>query len=172
MPSRRETVTAVLEAHNEQNIDKILALHSDDCISEVLPSRLVTSSDLDALADLIESLERAPMDNTAYRKMYESITPSFRNYKMTVQDIFEDEKANKVVAWIEATAETDVGPYATEKMLIFYFNEAGEVSRSLEFIDSAAGVAFFVKLQQYMISKGAESEAKMNAFVEDGKAQQ
>ncbi len=111
------------------------------------------------------------MDNTAYRKMFESITPCFRNYQMTVNDIFEDSKANKACAWVDATAETDVGPYTTEKMLIFYFDDAGKVSRSLEFIDSAAGVAFFTKLQTYMAAKGAESEAKMDAFVEEGKLQ-
>ncbi|GAB1320957.1 SLAM family member 5 [Madurella fahalii] len=153
--SRRDRVMAVLDAHNEQNIDKILAHHSESCTCEVLP----------------KSLERAPMDNSAYRKMYESIAPTFRNYQMTINDIFEDDKANKVVVWIDATAETDVGPYTNEKMLIFYFDEAGKISRTLEFIDSAAGVAFFTKLQHHVAAKGAESEAKMNAFVEDGKLQ-
>ncbi|KAK3376151.1 hypothetical protein B0T24DRAFT_677044 [Lasiosphaeria ovina] len=89
MLSRRDTVAAVLEAHNEQSVDKILVHH--------------------------KSLGRAPMD-------------------MTVNDMFEDDKANKVVVWIDATADTDVGPYVNEKMLIFYFDEAGKISRSLEFI--------------------------------------
>ena len=68
------------------------------------------------------------MDNMAYRKMFESITLCFRNYQMTVNDTFEDDKANKVVVWIDATAETDVGPYVTEKMAIFYFDDAGKIS--------------------------------------------
>jgi hypothetical protein len=40
MSSRREVVMEVLEAHNEQNIDKILAHHSEDCKWEALPSKV------------------------------------------------------------------------------------------------------------------------------------
>lgn len=59
MLSRRDTVAAVLEAHNEQSVDKILVHHSENCTWEVLP----------------KSLGRAPMDVSAYQKMYESIAP-------------------------------------------------------------------------------------------------
>jgi hypothetical protein len=99
------------------------------------------------------------MDNDAYRKIYDSMTPSFLNYNMTVIDIFEDDKDNKVVVRVDATADTVVGPYSNEKMLMFYFNDSGKISRALEFIDSAKGMEFFGKLQQLMASTAAvESE--------------
>jgi len=78
--------------------------------------------------------------------MYQSIAPAYRNYQMTIVDIFEDEKANKAVVWIDAKAETDVGPYVNEKMVVFYFDDAGKVSKTYEFIDSAASAAFYAKL--------------------------
>lgn len=73
---------------------------------------------------------------------------------MTVVDIFEDEKTNKAVVWIDATAETDVGPYANEKMLLFYFDDAGKISKTYEFLDSAATAAFFAKMQPTTAEKG------------------
>ena len=86
--------------------------------------------------------------------MYESIAPTFRNYQITIVDIFEDEKANKAVAWIDATAETDVGPYVNEKMLVFYFDDVGKVERTFEFIDSASTMAFHVQMQKGRTEKG------------------
>jgi len=38
MPSRRDTLIAIVDAHCEQNIDKIMAFHSDNFTWEVLPS--------------------------------------------------------------------------------------------------------------------------------------
>ncbi|KAK4158834.1 SLAM family member 5 [Cladorrhinum sp. PSN259] len=131
MPSRRETLQAILDAHTEQNITKILAHHSE------------------------KSLRQPPLDNAAYKRMYQAIAPNFRNYQMSVADIFEDDKENKAVVWIHATADTDAGPYTNEKMLIFYFDDAGKVSRTLEFIDSAATAAFHAKLQEVLTGKAA-----------------
>jgi ketosteroid isomerase-like protein len=88
--------------------------------------------------------------------MYESTAPAFRNYQATVVDIFEDEKENKAVVWINATAETDVGPYANEKMLVFYFDDAGKISRTFEFIDSASTAAWYSKMQQHNAEKGGK----------------
>ena len=74
---------------------------------------------------------------------------------MSVTDIIEDDKGNKAVVWISASAETDAGPYANEKMLIFYFDNKLKVSRMIEFIDSAATAAFYTKLQEVLAEKGA-----------------
>ncbi|KAK0715413.1 hypothetical protein B0H67DRAFT_553944 [Lasiosphaeris hirsuta] len=137
MSSLKDTVLAILEAHREQNIDKILAHHSDTCTWKVLP----------------KSLGQAPLDNTAYKQMYEAIAPTFRSYQMTVNDIFVDEAGRKATVWMDATAETDAGPYVNEKMLIFYFDEAGKISRTAEFIDSAASAAFYAKLQAVIEGK-------------------
>jgi hypothetical protein len=86
--------------------------------------------------------------------MYLSTAPAFRNYQATVVDIFEDEKGKRAIVWIEVSAETDAGAYVNEKMLIFYFDDTGKVSRTVEFIDSATSIAFYAKLQEVMAGKG------------------
>ncbi|KAK3360712.1 hypothetical protein B0T25DRAFT_536221 [Lasiosphaeria hispida] len=82
--------------------------------------------------------------------------PAFRNYQTTVNDLFVDEAGRKATVWIDATAETDAGPYVNEKMLIFYFDEAGKISKTAEFIDSAASAAFHARLQAVMEAKAKE----------------
>ncbi|KAK0623872.1 hypothetical protein B0T14DRAFT_495273 [Immersiella caudata] len=139
MTSRRDTIHAILDAHRVQDIDKILSYHNETCTWEVRP----------------KSLAQSPLDNAAYKAMFQVIAPAFRNYQMTVTDIFEDDKDNKAVVWIDASAETDAGPYTNEKMLVFYFDKEGKVSRTLEFIDSAVTIAFHTKLQE-VAAKGKE----------------
>jgi hypothetical protein len=96
------------------------------------------------------------MNNEAYEAYFSQMIPHFRNFKVVINDIFEDEKENKVVVWAQSTADTSIGPYANEYMLVFYINEAGDkVDKFLEFVD--AGNTFFPKLRKYI----AESEGKV-----------
>ncbi len=76
---------------------------------------------------------------------------------MDINDVFEDEKENKVAIWAKSTADTDLGPYANEYMLLLYMNEAGDkVDRFLEFVDAGQSVSFFPKLMKYI----SETEGK------------
>ena len=98
------------------------------------------------------------MNNEAYEAYFGQMIPHFRNFKVVINDIFEDEKENKVVVWAQSTADTVIGPYANEYMLAFYMNEAGDkVDKFLEFVDSTNSVTFFPKLRKYIV----ESEGKV-----------
>jgi len=101
------------------------------------------------------------MNNEEYEAYFGKMIPYFRNFKVVINDIFEDEKENKVMIWAQSTADTDLGPYANEYMLAFYMNEAGDkVDRFLEFVDSSNSVNFFPKLQQYIVE--TEGKAKVS----------
>jgi hypothetical protein len=84
--------------------------------------------------------------------------PYFRNFKVTINDIFEDEKGNKVMVWAQSTADTDIGPYANEYMLAFYMNEKGDkVDKFLEFVDVSNSLDFFPKLEKYIAENGSKA---------------
>jgi ketosteroid isomerase-like protein len=163
MSSRRETINAILDAHRVQDIDKIISYHNESCTWEVRPSKSPDFSVPLFRRDgrqggkltPVESLGQSPLDNTAYKAMFQATAPAFRNYQVTVTDIFEDEKDNKAIVWIDAAAETDAGPYTNEKMMVFYFDGEGKMSRMVEFVDSAVSIAFYAKLQD-VVAKGKE----------------
>ncbi|CAJ2507947.1 Uu.00g091330.m01.CDS01 [Anthostomella pinea] len=140
---RRQTALAVIDAYNSWTMEKIMAVRSDDCITQVLP----------------KSLGRPAMDNAAYEVFFAGMLPHFRDFKVEVNEVFEDDRANNVVLWARSTATTDIGPYANEYMLIFHFNEAGDkVTRFFEWVDSANTQAFFPKLREHVARKQAEGD--------------
>ena len=86
-----------------------------------------------------------------------AITPYFRNFKVLINEIFEDEKANKVVVWAKGTAETDLGPYKNEYIYMFHFDERGEkLEKFLEFVDSSSSLGFWPRLKQYIEEKDGQ----------------
>lgn len=100
------------------------------------------------------------MNNEAYEAYFGQMLPYFRNFKVTINDVFEDEKDNKVVVWARSIADTDLGPYANEYMLVFYMNEAGDkVDKFLEFVDASNSLTFFPKLRQYIAEQEAQKRA-------------
>jgi hypothetical protein len=81
----------------------------------------------------------------------ESVEPLFRNFTPTVQDIYEDADANKVVARCTSSASTPVGPYRNEYMIVLYFTEdQRKVERFLEFVDAGASMEFFPRLHKWV----------------------
>jgi hypothetical protein len=99
------------------------------------------------------------MNNETYESYFAAMLPYFRDFTVTVNDIFEDEKANKVVIWARSTANTDLGPYTNEYMLVFYMNEAGDkIDRFLEFVDSNNSVEFFPKLKKHIAEKQGKAK--------------
>ena len=70
---------------------------------------------------------------------------------MTVHDTVVDEVARKVVMRASSTAETDVGPYANEYMIVLRMTEDGRlVERFDEFNDSAFIRGFLPRLWEKM----------------------
>ncbi|KFA70671.1 Atr11 [Stachybotrys chartarum IBT 40288] len=131
MASRKATVQSIVESFNERDIDKMTAPVSDNFVYQLLP----------------KSLERGPMDVAGFRGLFEATKSYFNNFKFEVVDTFEDSAADKMIVWANVTSDTHVGKFATEVMLIFYFDKAGKIYRWIEWIDSAVGKEFEQKLQ-------------------------
>ncbi|KAF4632730.1 hypothetical protein G7Y89_g5402 [Cudoniella acicularis] len=109
----------------------------------------------------LQSLSRPTMHNPAYRAYFSHIMPYFRNFRIQINDIIEDEQQNKIAIWATSTAETDVGAYENEYMLVFYFDESGEkVVRFLEFVDSGNSKERLGRLREYIAEKEKEKEGK------------
>ncbi|TVY57424.1 Core atranone cluster (CAC) protein, partial [Lachnellula suecica] len=147
-PSRiRKTALAAVESYSDWNITSVMSYRSAKCSHEVLP----------------KSLGRPPLNNEEYARHFASMLPWFRNFKVTINDTFVDEKANKVVFWAQSTAETDIGPYTNEYMLVLYLNEEGDkVDRFLEFVDVGVSMGFLPKLNKYIEKElGAQNKIKL-----------
>ncbi len=87
--------------------------------------------------------------------------PLFRNFRLRVHDIIEDATANKVVVWARGTADTDVGPYRNEYVLMVEFNDKGDkVTRVREFLDSGFAVGFFARVRRVLEERERERERK------------
>lgn len=97
------------------------------------------------------------MNNAAYETWMKNIIPAFRNFRLEVLDMVEDTEQNKVAIWAKSSAETPVGPYANEYMLIFHMTEKGDkLVRMREFVDSAYSSDFFPKLNAQLAGKQEE----------------
>ncbi|KAK0658000.1 hypothetical protein B0T16DRAFT_317341 [Cercophora newfieldiana] len=135
MSARRQTVLAVLDAYNSWDIGKLTSLRAPECVHQVLPA----------------SLDRPPMSNSEYDTYFSTVMLMFRNFRVEVNDMIEDLGNEKVVVWAKSTAETDIGPYRSEYMLVFYLNNKGDkVTRFLEFVDSAVAKDFLPKLRRHI----------------------
>ncbi len=140
MASRQATVQSIAEAFNERDLDKMTAPTSDDFVYQLLPSMLkYLVLKKRVKSNMIESLERGPLDVTGFRELFEATKTFFYNFQFEVVDTFEDVAANKMIMWANVTSDTHVGKFATEAMHIFYFDEEGKIERWLEWVDSAAG---------------------------------
>ncbi|KAH9943287.1 uncharacterized protein BXZ73DRAFT_97337 [Epithele typhae] len=141
---RRQTAFQVLDSYKAWDLDQILACRTEDCIQQILP----------------RSLNRPPMDNTTYRTFFGGVMPYFKNFTPEIDDIVEDERANKVVIWCHSTADTAVGPYKNEYMLTLHFNEEGDkVTKLYEFVDGANSVDFWPKFWKFLEGEKAKSAA-------------
>lgn len=99
------------------------------------------------------------MDNEAYHKFFSAFIPHIKGFRLTVHDIIEDERANKIAIWASSSGATEVGSYANEYMLTFHFNDAGgKMTRFYEFVDASFSQEFFPKLAKHMQEKKAAEE--------------
>ncbi|KAI0515385.1 hypothetical protein F5B22DRAFT_607159 [Xylaria bambusicola] len=139
---RRQTALAVIDTYNKWDLEAMVAIRTEDCVHQVLP----------------QSLGRQPLNNAEYKAYFATWIPLFKDFTVTVNDLVEDEKENKVVMWAKSTAMTEVGPYANEYVLILHMNEAGDkITKFLEFVDSQFSVTFFTKLREHQAQKANSS---------------
>ncbi|THU82251.1 hypothetical protein K435DRAFT_691943, partial [Dendrothele bispora CBS 962.96] len=107
----KATAAAMISGYNTWDLEAILSdsWRSPSCIHQVLPL----------------SLERPLMDNAQYRQYFGAFMSAFRNFAVTVKDTIVDEKQRKVWMWASSIAETDIGPYKNEYVLILNCDEQG-----------------------------------------------
>jgi hypothetical protein len=133
------TALAVVAGYNEWNMDAILAPRAENCTHRVYPARL----------------NRPAMNNTAYNEYFSNFLPYFRNFNVTVIDAYVDEQANRVALQAKSSAESVVGPYANEYVLMLKMTECQDkIYEFREFIDSEYSAMFFPNLTAYIAGGG------------------
>ena len=129
----RQTASAVISGYNTWSMDAIMAPRSPTCITQILPL----------------SLGMPPMDNKEYVTYFSKILPAFRDFKLTVKDMVVDERERKVCIWASSTAETVIGRYENEYMILIKCDEEGKVEWFGEFVDASVA-GFFRRLRERM----------------------
>lgn len=98
------------------------------------------------------TLHKPILNNQSYAAFFTTMLPLFRNFHAKVIDMFEDAKENKVAIYARSTADTPIGPYVNEYMLMIYLdNDCKKVVRILEWVDSALSSTFFPKLKEHLL---------------------
>lgn len=88
------------------------------------------------------------MNNAQYTTYFTPNLALFRNFHVTVQESVVDIDARKVVLQASSTADTDVGPYGNEYVLVVEMGWDGtEVERVVEWVDSGYAMEFFARLR-------------------------
>ena len=102
------------------------------------------------------------MNNDEYATYFAPSLSMFRNFTVKVHESILDEEARKVVMLASSTAETDIGPYSNEYILVVEMGRDGrQVEKVIEWVDSGYAVKYFGRLRQAtdMKNKGAESSS-------------
>ncbi|KAM0795175.1 hypothetical protein BDR22DRAFT_894425 [Usnea florida] len=129
------TAQTAIQGYNTWTPTSILAYRAPHCEHHILPT----------------SLNRPPLNNAQYAAYFVPLMSHFRSFRVTVHDTVVDEVARKVVMRASSTAETDVGPYANEYVLVMRMTEDGRlVERFDEFVDSAVSAGFMPRLREKM----------------------
>ena len=100
------------------------------------------------------------MNNDEYATYFAPNIPIFRNFAVKTHETMVDEEARKVVLLASSTAETDIGPYKNEYVVVIEMGRDGrQAEKVIEWVDSGYVVKFFGKLSQATDAKnqGAES---------------
>lgn len=104
------------------------------------------------------------MNNEEYRLFFNKVLkPMFITYRSEVHDVVEDKEANKVSIWCSCSADTVVGPYNNEYILLLYLNEAGDrVRKFVEFVDSEYSASRFAAFSRFLKERKQATTAKAN----------
>jgi hypothetical protein len=134
---------AVIASYNQWDTDAIIAPRAPNCTQRTFPERLGA----------------APMNNTAYQGFISTIMPYFSNFTVTVLDTYVDEAHNRVAMQALGSAESVVGPYRNEYVVMMKMTEdQTKVWEVREFIDSEIRAAFFPELTAYIAMGGPTLE--------------
>jgi hypothetical protein len=133
MPSLRDqlvqTANSYITGFNTNTAEGIIASRTADCKQIILP------------ASCPPPWKNPPRSNAEYQAF---ILPGFkhlRNLNIFIadgEDMIVDDVSRKVVLPLQATGETDHGPYTNEYMMVLKMTEDGtQIKEVVEFIDSA-----------------------------------
>ncbi|EAT83022.2 hypothetical protein HBI56_070200 [Parastagonospora nodorum] len=133
------TALAVVAGYNEWNMEAILAPRAENCIQRVYPDRL----------------GRASYNNTEYNEYFSKFLPYFKNFNVTIIDTFVDESANRVAIQAKSSADSVVGHYGNEYVLMLKMTESQDkIYEFREFVDSEYSASFFPRLSAYIAEGG------------------
>lgn len=135
------TALAAIDGYNKWDLEAIMAPRADHCMQEILP----------------KSLDRPLMNNTDYRAYFGKMLPAFKSFTVAILDVVEDAKNHKVLVHAKSTAESVVGPYANEYMLVFHMTEDDrQIVHLKEFVDSMVSVSLIGKIREHLSAKADE----------------
>jgi ketosteroid isomerase-like protein len=137
-----QTALAAVDGYNKWDIDAILAPRADSCTQEILP----------------KSLGRPLLNNKDYRAYFEPLLPAFKNFTVTILDVIEDSENHKVVIHASSTADSVVGPYKNEYMLVFHMTEDDkQIVHLKEFVDSVVSMSLIKQIKEHVAQQGAQN---------------
>lgn len=137
------TALAVIAGYNQWDKDAILAPRAPNCTQRTFPERLGV----------------APLNNTAYGAFISQIMPYFANFTVNITDTFVDEANNRVAMQARGSADSVIGPYRNEYVVMMKMTEEQDkVWEVREFIDSEVRAAFFPELTAYIAMGGPTLE--------------
>ena len=132
----------LVTAYNSWTVPAILAIRAPHCQTHYPPA----------------SLKRPPLNNDDFAKYMASQIPLFKKFTLTLHDTIIDPDDRKIVLHVSSTADTPVGPYANEYVLMIWATEdCTKVEKFVEFLDSWQSVRFFSKLQKWVAEREQQS---------------
>ena len=129
-----QTAHAYLDAHNERDLDKILALCAPTCVHRAGPPT-------------VKSPDR---NNEEYANFNVEVFKILHTYLATITDVVADDVSKKVVLSVEAKATADAGEYENEYVILLKMTEDGkQVVEQYDFIDSQRMIEWMGKLGEW-----------------------
>lgn len=136
------TALAAIDGYNKWDIGAIMAPRAPHCTQQILP----------------KSLERPLLNNTDYRAYFAPMLPAFKNFHVTIIDVVEDSQNHKVTVHASSTADSVVGPYKNEYMLLFHMTEDDkQIVHLKEFVDSMVSITSIKTIREHL---AAQAEKK------------
>lgn len=137
-----QTALRVINGYQNWDLDAIFAPRAENCTQQVLPA----------------SLTRPPLSNSQYREyLANGVVPHFKNFQLNVVDIVEDTKHSKVVMHAQSQADTAIGPYVNEYMILLQMTDDHKQVISIkEFVDSLYSQNFFRELRAHIEQNSAQ----------------
>lgn len=137
-----QTALRFIQGYQKWDIEAILDPRAENCTQQVFPA----------------SLGLPKLNNSQYREyLTNGIMAHFTNFQVNIVDVVEDTKRSKVVMHAQSQADTAIGPYANEYVLLLQMTDDHKQVVSIkEFVDSQSTQTFFPKLRAHIAQNNAQ----------------